>query len=452
MGRLSRSRAAGAEVLLPHFAEGAPVEASLERAAGRMHTDDARRLWALVMGVLRQRSLLAAHLQPYLRVPFAELDPPVQVALALGAYEIFWMDSVPDRAAVDQAVEVVRHLEHGWTSGLVNGALRSLLRGRGEAPLPQREARPLRWAEVVASHPRWIVREMARRVGEDEAASWAEANNDEPPLVLSVRDEAAAERLRAEGLASREPSRLPHSVRLIGRPPGGPTALPGWDEGQLWVQDEAAQAVGALLGLEPGMTVLDACAAPGGKTLAAARDVGEAGRVIAVDRSWDRLGLLRDSLERVDMPQVAMQRRDLIDEPWGTREGDESVDAVLLDAPCSGLGVIRHHPEVRWLRRRNDVAQRAREQVALLASVAPAVRPGGVLVYSVCTFTETETSAVVEAFLNGSGGDFRRDDAASVLPASAHELVTDGALVTMPHRHDTDAFYAVRLVREGEAR
>ena len=192
----------------------------------------------------------------------------------------------------------------------------------------------------------------------------------------------------------------------------------------------------------PGQRILDACAAPGGKSFSAAVDVGPEGRILAMDRSAKRLENLERSAERLGMTQIEVEQRDLLAEPWD----GETFDAVLLDAPCSGLGVIRRHPEIRWSREEVDLRRQSARQKTLMAAVAPGVRPGGRLVYAVCSFSREETVDVVDSFLSDNP-QFRRMPVATAAPKIADSLYTEEALRTYPHLHDADAFFGAVLER-----
>ena len=435
MSRLTRDRETAARLLLRLSREQGRLDAWLGEEGRRLQPVERRRVHALVYGINRNRTLLAAWLDPLLRRPLERQDDPVRVALMVGTYELLFQDSVPDRAAVDQAVRLIRRLGQGGRAGLINAVLRRVARRELPPDLPDRRDAPLAWAEVVASHPRWLLDEMAALVPEGEVADLAEANNREAPLVIRLRD--PADEAMVQALGGERSALVPGAVLLRSRPRGPVDELPGFGQGRWWVQDLGAQAVGALLDVVPGAHVLDACAAPGGKTLAAAVLAGPGGKVVAVDRSAGRLRLLRGSLERLGLEGVEILERDLLDAPWD----GPTFDAVLLDAPCTGLGVLRRHPEIRWSRRPSDPGMQATRQRSLLLRVADAVAPGGALVYSVCTFTRAETLDVLEDFLG------RRDDFRVEVPAVDPALLDGPYLRTRPDLHDADAFFAARLVR-----
>jgi len=450
-GRLTPDRRLAAEVLLRQFNRPGRVDHWLREGAERLDGPEARRSWARVYGVLRHRGHLGAVLRPYLRFPLEEQGVELQVALLLGSYDLLHMDTVPDRAAVDQGVELARFLGEGRKTGLVNAVLRRVSRDDKPVRLPDRDKSPLAWASTVASHPAWIVDEMAARVGGAETAQWCEVNNQEPPLTLCLRTPAPSGHDDLRGQLVGVPGEyVEDALVLTERPLGGVHALPGFEDGAFWVQDEAAQAVCRLLDLRPGMRVLDACAAPGGKTLAAAQKLGPRSLVVAVDVDEVRLRLLKESVDRVGFSnRVAIQRRDLLLEPWTTRSGDGGFEVVLLDAPCSGLGVIRRHPDIRWARTREDLGRYADRQVGLLESVAPAVVAGGTLVYAVCSFSRAENEEVVERFLASKAGrDFSIGTLKGCTPAIPESMVDGEFMRSYPHRHGADAFFAARLERD----
>jgi len=447
VSRLTPERRAVAEVLHGHERRPARLDQQLRSRLADVPARDAGRAWSLAYTILRNRSLLLNRLGPLLRKPFGAQEPGARTALLVGACEILLMSSVPDRAAVDQAAEIARLLGARRSVGFVNATLRRLAEDPPPAEFPKRNKDPLGWAQTATSHPRWILDLMAGRVGRRHAAAWAEAANREPPLVLRAKAGSAASEIGVPGV-------VPGSRRLLERPSGGPASLPGWDDGELWVQDEAAQAAGLLVGAGPGMRILDACAAPGGKSFLLADAVGPTGTIDAVDRDAGRLADMEVSRRRLGFDRIRLHERHWIRDRFGTRPGDEPYDAVLLDAPCSGLGVIRRHPDIRWARVARDLPGFAARQGKLLEALAPAVKPGGALVYAVCTFAPVETHKAVNAFLAGDvarSHGFRVVDGRPHLPGLPDDALDGYALRMYPHRHDADSFYAVRLERAPDA-
>ncbi len=445
MSRATPERLAAAHALLQFLHRPGRLDRWIAEQSEGLSSDQRRRARALLYAALRNDALIELHLRPFLPQPLSTQRPAPRAALILGATELMFMDGVPDRAAVDQAVELCRALGGARQGGFVNAVLRRLSRGESVPTLPDRAQDPLGWACVACSHPAWLVQEMARRVGADEVAAWCAANQEEPDTVLTVPDDHARGSLQAElgatpGLLSPWALRLPRGAGRI-------EELPGFAEGAFWVQDEAAQLAARLLGAQPGERVLDACAAPGGKALTLAAAVGPAGTVVATDKDRSRLRGVDQAATRVGAPQIVTGQRDWIGTPFGALDTDAPFDRVLVDAPCSGLGVLRRHPDIRAARRAEDLPRYGLRQGQLLAGVAGAVRPGGVLVYAVCTFSHVETDEVVRAALDGPLASFSVVPPTELLPETPAYLVSGDALRTLPHRDASDGFYAVAFRR-----
>lgn len=427
----SPERVAAAKILVDQLrGREALLDRALRRASEPLDPTQRRSLWALVLGVTRHRTRLAWRIQPHLPKPLSAQDDPVQAALLIGTFELTMQDGVPERAAVQQAVELMRALNKPRKVRFVNAVLRSVLREEPR-PYPDRLTEPLRWAEVVCSHPRWILDLMPG--DPEEIAEQAVRNNQEAPLFVRARNPGAdLWDLDAEPVPT-----VPGAWRLK-----GPLDTEGLSSGRFWVQDAAAQAVHAILAPQPGERILDLCAAPGGKAFAAAVAVGEEGRVLAWDVSKGRLKRMREAQHRLGLTNVQVLQRDLLETPWG--EGDELVDGVLVDAPCSGFGVLRRHPDIRWNRVPGDLPRYAERQLALLDASAAAVRPGGRLVYAVCTVTAQETDEVVDAFL-AAHPEFVEE------APDLHASLLDGLRMrTHAGQQGFDGFFAARLRRSGD--
>lgn len=407
----------------------------LEEREGRFPDPrDGALLHELVLGVLRRRAALDHALSQVSSRPLVEIDLEVLIALRLGAYALLYLDRVPDFAAVTTSVDLVRAAGRKAAAGFANGVLRQVAR-RGAALLPPAPgAGDAAALALHASHPEWWTRRLVERVGWERAVAIVEADNLPAATVLRVRAGIDA---RLEGLEVRAGTFAPSALHVVS---GRPTATPGFATGTFWMQDEGSQLVPALAGAAPGSRVLDACAAPGGKTLALAEAVGESGLVIAADRHAGRLRRLARNVARCRFGNVAALAADMTAPPVAG-----GFDAVLVDAPCSGTGTMRRHPEIRWRLRPEELPAIAARQGRLLHAAAGLVRPGGAIVYAVCSMEPEEGEGVVESFL-ASHPAFRRVDAAPFLPDAARVLVgDDGALRTAPDRDGMDGFFAVRI-------
>ena len=445
----TQARLVAARVLERVERSRAFADLALQAALGRTPLGARDRAFAteLAYGTLRWRGRLDFLLGQLLDRPLEALDPDVRTLLRLGAYQILFCDSVPAAAAVDETVRSARVLGTERASGFLNAVLRKLARVADALPLPALADDPLGHLEHALGLPRWIASLWLRDLGPDEAAALAAASNAAPPLTVRAnrarisRDALVAE-LRTRFPAAR-PCRFAPDGVVLGHG-GQPGADPAFVAGLCTVQDEASQCVVELLDPQPGERVLDACAAPGTKTTALAERVGEAGLVVALDRSERRLALVGRAARRLGQENVTALVRDAT-KPLADLPG-APFDRVLVDAPCSGLGALRRNPDARWRIGPEDPSALAAIQSALLGSVAAVLVPGGALVYSTCTLLHEENEAVVADFLSREPG-FRRADPAG-LPASLGPLLdADGTLRTWPHRHGTDGFFAVRLER-----
>lgn len=410
------------------------LQPALQAAAQRARLDGRDRGLALELasGVCRWRDALDHVLAQHLSRGLADTPPAAVRVLRLGVYQLHWLDRIPARAAVHATVELARQVAGDGPSRLVNAVLRAVQR----APGPLDEATLLRLAQ-----PAWLRAAWVDEGGEPWADAAARAANAAAPLTVRVDapgvDRAALiARLNDEGAEATPAAHAPDAVHVAHHPApfDGAAFRDGW-----WVaQDEASQLVVHLLDPRPGDQVWDACAAPGGKTRAIARRLATEGRVVATDVHAAKAKRLARALADLG-PTVEVEARDAGEPPPGP------FDKVLLDAPCTGLGVIRRHPEIKWRRTPEDVVERAATQARLLRAAADAVRPGGVLVYSVCSDQRAEGPDVVSAFL-AERPDFDLE-APPEGPVDWRPLLHDGCLRTRPHLHDADGFFAARLRR-----
>jgi len=386
----------------------------------------------LVYGTLAWQGRLDHHLTGLLHEPLARLEPPVRVALRLGIYQLLFLDRVPAYAAVDATVRLAPRR----ASGLVNAVLRRAARaGREGLPLPDNDR--LDRLAVEWSHPRWLVERWVRELGETEAAAFLEADTRAPDVAIraNVRRtsrDALQTVLGGEGIETRLGRFAPNAL-VVTEGAARLRASTAWRSGLFTFQGEASQLVATMVDVPPDARVLDACAAPGGKTLAIAERLNDRGWIVACDPKRAGLVRLRTEATRLGlvlpMTVVADARR----LPFV-----HGFDAVIVDAPCSGLGTLRRHPELKWRRRPDDVPRLAALQRDVLDGVAEQVRPGGLLVYAVCTRTRDETTDVIETFL-ASHPRF------VVEPPEHVATDPDGMLRTAPHTHGLDGFFAARL-------
>ena len=381
------------------------------------------------------------------RRPPQDLDAPVRTLLRLALCQICVLTKIPPFAAVDTAVSLAKTFRRGAGS-FVNAVLRRAAAGWQDVQFPSPAEDAIGYLALRLSHPRWLVERWVERYGVEPTEALLRANNEPAPTVLRTNrcriDPAdLLQRLRAAGHDVQPAWYSPVGITLNAA--GRPEAIPGYDDGLFSLQGEASQLVGFLVGARPGASVLDACAAPGGKATHLAELMQNCGRIVALDtrargiqrveRMGRRLGL---SIIETTVADAAAAH---------PLPAGEQFDCVLVDAPCSGLGTLREHPEIKWRRTPADIAALAALQRQLLLNLAPHVRPGGALVYATCTLTHEENDDVHDAFLRACPM-FAVDDPRLFLPGSAHAVIAgDGTLRTFPHRHGLDGFFAVRLKR-----
>jgi 16S rRNA (cytosine967-C5)-methyltransferase len=403
-------------------------------------------LTELVMGTLRRRGTLDFYLSPHLSRPLDKADALVRNALRLGAYQLMYT-RVPDRVAIFETVAAVKSVRGEKPAGLVNAVLRAMVRA-GKTPLPPGVGGPLRTAAEL-SVPLPLLHAVLKSLGDNETVPFLETSLEKPPFAVrantfrTTRDALVA-RLAESGMEP-APCRYASDGVILGKP-GGVHADPGFRSGEYLVMDEGAQLIAPLLSPGDGEEVLDACAAPGGKTThLAALSLGKA-RITAVDVSQARVRMLRETVARLGATGIATAVHDFSSGPLPG--APERFDKVLVDAPCTGMGVIRRNPDAKWRFDPGDPARLAALQRAILRNAWPSLKPGGLLVYSTCSPLREEDEEVVEALRRATGALLLGREAAKEWPGPADAWTPEGFLRLAPHRHGTDYFFAVLLRKE----
>ncbi len=394
----------------------------------------------MVYGVLQNRALLDFYLGAYCTQKVGHLQPPLADILRLGAYQILFLDKVPDRAAVNESVELAKRNKRGQAAGLVNAVLRKVSLNKDTLPpIPRRDE--AQYLSVRYSHPKWLVKRLLTLLGREKAEAFLAADNGIVPLTVQVNtlkttaEDLAAE-LTAAGVTAAPHPWVPDCLELSGS--GDLTALEAFQTGKFFVQDPAAKLVSLISAPKKGQRVIDVCAAPGGKSFGAAIAMEDRGEVLACDLHENKLSRIVAGAARLGLKSIWDFAAD------GTvfrPEWAESADVVLVDAPCSGLGIIRKKPDIRY-KSPDDLFTLTVAQSTILENAARYVKPGGTLIYSTCTILPEENGQVVDGFLSGHP-EFSRET--FTLPAPMGEQ--PGELTLWPHRHGTDGFYICRLRR-----
>lgn len=395
----------------------------------------------LVLGVLRWRGLLDCLIEQYAKRPIARFDLTVLIALRLGLYQLRYLSRIPQSAAVNESVNLVKRARVTSAAGLVNAVLRGaaklLDQSVGEDVSDAAER-----ASIELSHPVWMLERWREMLGDEEMRALALANNSPSAqsfrintLRFTVAD--AIGQLAAEGVISRE-SELAPGAFVVESGPGSSVAKTA-DRGLIYIQDQASQLVSLLLDARAGHRVLDLCAAPGSKSSHIAALTENQAHIVSCDLHARRLGTLRATCGRLGVTSIDAVALDAT-EALPFAEGSLKFDRVLVDAPCSGTGTLRGNPEIKWRLKLEDIEELAKLQLSLLLNASLAVADGGRLLYSTCSLEPEENEAVIREFLNCNSA-FRVNE-----PGIARDLLTDSGFVrTFPHRHGADGFFAAVL-------
>jgi 16S rRNA (cytosine967-C5)-methyltransferase len=450
--RVSAARRAAFEVLRRVEDEGAFAAVLLANATADLRADDRALCYELVLGCLRRQLWLDKLIAHYAKRDAARLDAPVRRALRLGLYQLRFLTRIPQSAAVNESVNLAYEARLRSAANFINAVLRRATREPDYDPATQATTE-LERLSIATSHPVWLVERWMKFFGVSEAESFAHANNLTPyvafrPNSLSANRDEVIERLRVAGVEV-QPSRIaPGAWRIEGA--GGDSSSGGASasallralagEGAIYMQDEASQLVAHVLGARAGERVLDVCAAPGSKTTQIAALSNDRALVVAGDIYAHRLRTLGEAAARQGLENIRLIAYDAEKAPLPFAAG--AFERVLVDAPCTGTGTLRHNPEIRWRITPADIVELAARQRRILAHAAQTVGVGGRLVYSTCSVEPEENEEVVSAFLETHKAfKLLRPDVAE------HLLTNEGAARTWPQRDGTDGFFVAAFER-----
>lgn len=436
------SRAIAMETLLAWEKSREPLDLALETMIAGAGLDDPRDrqfVMALVHGVVRWQGYLDAIIQKFSSHPLRKMKPLTLVALRVGLFQLIFLDRVPESAAINETVQGLKSARQPkWLTGFVNGILRAMVRQRADLPAPDEAA-------AVLSHPAWLVARWEALFGPERARRICWINNVLPPLVVRVNSrlisvDEGITLLRENGLDCERGFFAREAVR-INNFQGPVTGLPGYGQGFFAVQDEAAQLVTHLLAPFANAGYLDGCAGLGGKTLHLAQLLPKGARVVAVEPSLKRQALLQDNLQRLGGVEIEIHGETL-QEFAGQRQGGFA--GVLIDAPCSGLGVIRRQPDIRWQRTLAALQGYQARQRELLGAAAELLEQDGVLVYATCSIDPRENEEVIAAFMQ-EHPEFSITPAQEYLPEAAKGFCDGKGFFKTTPEQGLDGFFAARL-------
>ncbi len=411
------------------------------REAG-LDSRDAALATRLCFGVLQNRLLLDFYIGKFSTTRPEKMEIKVRNALRLGVYQMAFMTKIPHNAAVNESVELTKkHFKNPRAAGMVNGVLRNVSRNIDRLPVIESGSRE-EYLSIRYSHPLWLVREFTALLGSEEAEALLEADNGQPPITAQINTcratmEQTLERLAEAGVEAQPHPWLPDCLVLSGT--GNLEHLTAFREGLFYIQDPAARLAVEVADPKPGMKVLDACAAPGGKTFASAIQMGGEGEVQSCDIHAHKEKLIQAGAERLGFTCI---KTAVMDGKKHHPAFENAFDIVIADVPCSGLGIIRKKPDIRY-KDPEPLAGLPAVQSAILDNVATYVKPGGVLLYATCTLLERENSDVVRDFLDRNK-DFTLEKFQLPEPLGRAD---NGMFTFWPQRHGTDGFFIAKLRR-----
>lgn len=417
----------------------------IELKAGDLSNVDKSLLAEIVHGVIRWQGKLDWVLNRFTHGNFSKTEINIRNALRVGLYQILFLDRLPHYAAVNEAVEFAKRIRGEKPGSFVNGVLRNIIRNLETLHYPKIEEDALQHFSVFYSHPSWLVKRWLGRFSTAELEKFLSANNEIPSLTLRVNKLKIAplaflSQLDEAKIQYQGSSFIDYFIKV--RHLGGIAQMDSFRLGHFSIQDESAALPVLLLAPKPGERVIDLCAAPGGKTTMLSELMANQGEVLAVDKYEHKLQLLKTSLDRLGITNVQLVVAD------ATQLDSIQAEKVLVDAPCSGLGVLRKKPDIKWKRQPEDIAKLADLQRRILDNAARLVAPGGVLVYSTCTTEPEENELMVKDFLRRHE-EFTIDDASRFVNKSV--VTPEGFITTYPHQHHLDGSFAARLQKKGTA-
>ncbi|MFW6358776.1 MAG: 16S rRNA (cytosine(967)-C(5))-methyltransferase [Chroococcales cyanobacterium] len=430
--------------------KGAYTDVSLDRVLRNAEISSANRglVTELVYGCVRRRRSLDALIDQLGKKKARQQPPNLRILLYIGLYQLRYLDSIPPSAAVHTTVELAKANHFGKLAGVVNGILRQYLRlaAKEQDPL-QLPSNSIERLGILYSFPDWILEIWLDQFGETATEQLCQWFNSPPTIDLRVNPlkttvEAVEKAIASTGVSVSRIPQLPNALRLSGKV-GFIQQLPGFDQGEWTVQDSSAQLVSYLLNPQPGEVIVDACAAPGGKTTHIAELIGDNGKIWACDRTPSRLKKVSQNTERLDLHSIEIRTGD--SRTFSDFRG--SCDRVLVDAPCSGLGTLHKRPDLRWRQTLEATKELSVLQRELLDQAATWIKPGGILVYATCTLNPLENEDVISAFL-GQHPNWEINFPEANSPA-AHLVTPQGTVKVLPHEHSMDGFFIAKLKHKG---
>ena len=401
----------------------------------------------LVYGTIKWRLKIDWVIQQFSSVKLKKISPWIMCILRLGVYQLLYTDKIPESAACNESVNLAKKYGHASARGFVNAVLRNISKNRDKITYPDKDIEPIKYLSVMHSHPEWMVQEWLNAFGLEFTEGLLVANNGIPDFKIRTNTlKVTVEQLIVEFQESEiEVSRGKYiDEALVIKNPSSIIRLEAFKKGHFQVQDESSMLVSKVLDPKPGELVIDVCSAPGGKSTHIAQLMNNEGEVIARDIHEHKIKIINEASTRLGIDII---KTELFDATKTDEKYLEKADRVLVDAPCSGLGIIRRKPDIKWARNINDKKEIIELQYKILRAASKYLKLGGILVYSTCTIERLENEGLVERFLE-LNSEFELIDISSLIPDTLKKKSTfDGYIQLFPNIDDLDGFFMAKMIR-----
>lgn len=402
----------------------------------------------IVYGVLENRMYIDWIIRKFSKTRFSRISPAIKEILRMGIYQIIFLDKIPDSAAVNEAVKLAKKHSHKGTHGYVNGVLRNVSRNKNTIKLPNKEKNLLEYLSIKYSHPQWMVEKWMKEFGEEFTEELCRANNEKPKLNIRVNSLKITREKLLELLKEKDfdvyKSELSEDGIIINNPVRI-TKTEEFIKGYFQIQDESSMLVTQVMNPQEGSFVIDIASAPGGKTTHIAEKMNNKGKIIARDVYDHKLKLIRENAERLGINIIETEN-------YNAEEVDTKLigkaDYCLVDAPCSGLGLIRRKPDIKWNKEIDDIKEITTLQYNILNNASNYLKKGGILVYSTCTIEKEENINLIRKFLNNNK-EFELNGFQDSIPTLKNTTsISEGYLELYPHIHNSDGFFIAKLLKK----
>ncbi|CAN2046756.1 16S rRNA (cytosine967-C5)-methyltransferase [Candidatus Magnetomoraceae bacterium gMMP-13] len=425
--------------------EGVFLNALMQEFLPLLPSRDRSLMNAIVYGVLRWRGRLDWIIKSLSKTPVSKIDSRVMNILRIGLFQIIYMDKIPASAAVNTSVEITKSFAKNWVVRYVNGLLRNAARKNPDFSFPDPKKNHIKWLAVTKSYPEWLIKRWLKQFGKEETERLCDACNIIPPITVRINTLKTSEKELIKDIETQVESlkqtHFASNAISFYRPLKPIAKMKSFQKGWFQVQDEAAQLVTAMLYPKPGETILDACAGLGGKTGHIGQLMQNQGRIIAVDQDEKKLSSLSLEMKRLGISIVETMLHD-----WNEPLKQSFLfDRILLDAPCSGLGIIRRNPDAKWNKTEKSLIKLHNQQLLFLKNTAPLLKPGGCLVYAVCSIELEENEEVIKKFLEFHPDFHIMTENSNFLPELQAIANKSGWLKIFPYHHNTDGFFIICL-------